>query len=756
MAWDRRSWTQAIVVAGLFLALMTKSIWVEPPSLRAHAIEGAFNTDRALARLARILGDETPHPVDTAANDAVRERLLEEIAALGHAAEVRDDVSCREAPFGSSVTCARVRNVVFSIGPEDGEAIVLSSHYDSQIVSPGAADDGIGVAVMLEIAALLSDRMIERPVTFLFSDGEEFGLLGAVAFAQGDPLAARTAAVINLEARGVRGPAAMFETSRPNGSMIRAVMDGAERPVANSMMADVYELLPNSTDMAIYLPRGYRGVNFAVIEGLSHYHTPDDDLASLDPRSVQHMGDLAYNTAKNMLAIADDGFDRRSLVYTDLLTRSSATLSQNVALPLLIAVAMIALAGFFVNGGEAPIRAALAPPAILLGSAALVFALQWLLGLIRSDPFYWWARPTAMQVWIYAGVLLVAALAARELLHAASRRRVLAAAWFWFSLVGIALSILVPGAAILFLLPGFAYAVTAIAGFFVKEAERPLAVAAGFASAAVFLPILHLVEITLGFSLGFAIASVVALLALTWLPVMCANDRDIAPPTLWLSMACGVVAAGGFAAALSVAAATPSVKWPMNVTHIADLDERTAAVAVRGAWGPPPAEMAALYQFAAPEEILAGSPTRYRHAETVFEEPGAAPSVEILSDVAAEDGRRLTLRLASGGAYISGFRIPHELAPRAVALGGYDYSFSPTPNRVGYHSFTCVGRTCDGMELTLSLSGDPAPEETRDWVLFGLTPGVPETLAPLVAARPESHTAAHLGDVSITVARVRF
>ena len=76
-------------------------------------------------------------------------------------------------------------------GPAAGRHLLLVSHYDCTPPGPGASDDGIGVATMLEIAPLLRGRALARPVTFLFDEGEELGLLGARAFLERDPLAAR-------------------------------------------------------------------------------------------------------------------------------------------------------------------------------------------------------------------------------------------------------------------------------------------------------------------------------------------------------------------------------------------------------------------------------------------------------------------------------------------------------------------------------------------------------------------------------------
>src|SRR3546814_5010941 len=49
--------------------------------------------------------------------------------------------------------------------------------------------------------------------------------------------------------------------------------------------------------ISVYRREGRSGVNFAWAQGAARYHTPLDDLAHLDPGSLQHQGD-------NMLAMA--------------------------------------------------------------------------------------------------------------------------------------------------------------------------------------------------------------------------------------------------------------------------------------------------------------------------------------------------------------------------------------------------------------------------------------------------------------------
>ena len=68
----RKVWLLALIVAGL-LAGMAATRWLTlPPPVRAANPAGEFDVGRAKARWARVLGNEAPHPADSAASDVVR------------------------------------------------------------------------------------------------------------------------------------------------------------------------------------------------------------------------------------------------------------------------------------------------------------------------------------------------------------------------------------------------------------------------------------------------------------------------------------------------------------------------------------------------------------------------------------------------------------------------------------------------------------------------------------------------------------
>jgi hypothetical protein len=213
-----------------------------------------------------------------------------------------------------------VENVVAVLPGRDraAPAVLVMSHYDSVPRSPGAADDAAGVAVALETArALRAGAPPARDVIFLFTDGEELGLLGARAwFAAGTR---RIGAVLNMEARGGGGRALMFETGRRNGEMVELFARTAPLPASNSLAVFVYERMPNGTDFTIPKELGLQGMNFAFIGRPGQYHQPSSTPAALDRGSLQHMGDQVLAATRALAQAERLPRPAADLVYSDVL-----------------------------------------------------------------------------------------------------------------------------------------------------------------------------------------------------------------------------------------------------------------------------------------------------------------------------------------------------------------------------------------------------------------------------------------------------
>jgi len=177
-------------------------------------------------------------------------------------------------------------------------AVLLMAHFDSVPAGPGAADDAAGVAAVLETVRALATTQRQRDLMVLLTDGEEAGLLGSKAFFTSDPARTHVGVVINLEARGNRGRAVMFETHQNATPLIRALVDSDSLAAASSLMPDLYRRMPNDTDLTEAIRTGHDGLNFAFFAGLGAYHRSADTPQALDPGSLQHIGEQTLRAAR--------------------------------------------------------------------------------------------------------------------------------------------------------------------------------------------------------------------------------------------------------------------------------------------------------------------------------------------------------------------------------------------------------------------------------------------------------------------------
>jgi hypothetical protein len=270
----------------------------------------------------RAIGQK-PHPTGSAEIVRVRDHLLGRINGLGLEVLVRAGEGVRDAAQWSRARgVGAVQNIVATLPgtDRDAPAVLVMSHYDTVHNSPGAADDSAGVAAALEIArALKAGPQPARDVIFLFTDGEEPGLLGAEAFFARDPLRDHVGVVVNMEARGDAGRAAMFQTGPDSGDLIRLYAGTAHQPTANSLAAAVYQRMPNDTDFTHALHKGLPGLNFAFIDDQLAYHTPLATPEHLNQGSLQNLGDQALPTVRALAMGAALPAKSPDLIYSDVL-----------------------------------------------------------------------------------------------------------------------------------------------------------------------------------------------------------------------------------------------------------------------------------------------------------------------------------------------------------------------------------------------------------------------------------------------------
>ena len=733
----------AFALIGLLLllvaAMATKGLLVALPDAPEVAAQGEFDSHRAAARLARVLGDERPHPVDSDAGDSVRARLLAEMRAAGLEPRVSDDFACNSFARSRAIACARVRNLVATLGPAQGRHLLLSAHYDSTFAGPGAADTGIGVATLLETAALLRGQRLDRPVTFLFNEGEEMGLLGARAFLGRDPIAGRVDTLINLEARGVEGPAVMFETSRPNAAAIAAFAAAVDRPVANSLTTDLYGLIPNSTDVAVFAGRGWTILNFAIIGNETRYHSAGDNLEALDRASLQHMGDQTLKLTRMLAAgpVPNVSGDR---LYADLFGR------QLVVLPLLPGLVLLGLLviGFLLVAWR---RRALGRPllamfAATIGSAGLAWLGQFLLGLLR-DGDYWRGHPIVTAAAVYASAIAACLVVLLLIARHCDRTRLRSAYWLYFLLTGAALATIAPGAAIFFLFPPLLVASGMIARRWHVSAERIAAMAAALLVFVTFGPALALFEELMNNGPHWMLAPLGALVLLPFLVELVPLARRVVP--LLAYGAAADLFLLGWIAVLLTPAYSDDRRQAFTIEYVRDLTAGETRFAVNNDGRPVP--------FAA--DWRRGEVPWSSRKRWLAPAPAIAlstPAVELVGERPEGEGRRLILRLRPNGAHSVSLIAPPEAELVEAGAGRFSGHFAAETGPDPRYFLRCVGRACDGAVFhVVAASDEPIP-----FTIIGSRPGLPPQAAPLVGARPALARPQYAPDSTLTVSAARF
>ncbi|HEX9508962.1 MAG TPA: M28 family peptidase [Puia sp.] len=285
----------------LFLALilitfLSIRLATTPSSEKTTTTDTTFSVNRAYSHLQEIA--RAPHSIGTPENVRVRTYIETTCRELGMPVEIQHTTAM--VTRGRSALAGNVYNIIARIKGQDNSKVVLVvAHYDSQPNAVGAGDDGAGVAAMLETARVLKfSKPLKNDVVFLFTDGEEDGLLGAHGFVQNSPILKEVGVVLNFEGRGNSGIIHMFETNPGNGWVISMYSRSAAHPYANSLNYEVYRNLPNSTDYTVFKAAGIAGLNNAFIEGAVNYHSMTDRPENLDRNTFQEDGDNMVSLVK--------------------------------------------------------------------------------------------------------------------------------------------------------------------------------------------------------------------------------------------------------------------------------------------------------------------------------------------------------------------------------------------------------------------------------------------------------------------------
>ena len=545
----------ALVLVAI-LVLVSVYLQSPPAAVPESAPQDVYSAGRAMKHV-QVIG-RRPHPVGSTEHMAVRDYLLKELTGLGLQPLVQEATAVPRDWSGN--VAANVQNIVAKLaGTSGGKAVLLVAHYDSVPTGPGASDNSAGVAAVLEsLRALKAGPPLKNDIVALLTDGEEVGLLGADAFVEEHPWAKNVGLVLNMDARGNSGPSLMFETSADNGWLVSEVAKVSDRPVANSLMPDLYaKLLQSDTDLSVFKKDGMAALNFAYIEGDTAYHTVLDTPDRIDQRSLQSQGQEILALAKHFGNVDLTNTRRPDAVYFNTVGRFMIHYGKSLVFLLSGAVLMIYIA-LLVWGFR---RKRLSVLGIVLGFAGMLLSIVVAAVLTRA---VWWlaVRGGGMEgpfLLNYDRNLYGAGFAALTFTLASAwylliRKRaniasVMAGGLLWWALLMLLTSVLLPGGAYIFTWP-MLFGLCGLALVIGTHSERPAAwqllVAAllGVAVPTLLLaPLTHLILTGLSLALAGAVMVLVALLSWMLIPQLEFIGTSAGSPRIWLMPAAALVLA---------------------------------------------------------------------------------------------------------------------------------------------------------------------------------------------------------------------
>ncbi len=264
---------------------------------RPGAAEPAFDGQAAFAHVERLVGFG-PRPAGSEALANARRYIVKELKKIG--ARIREQPFTAQTPDGP----IRMVNVIAELPGRRPEAILVGGHYDTKFFPNftfvGANDGGSSSGLLLELARSLARRPREFTYWIAFFDGEEArrewsptdGIYGSRHLAgslQRERRAVPLRAVVVVDMIGDR----RLDIRREAASTpwLTDLLWGSARRLGYRAHF-LEETLAVEDDHTPFLRVGIPSALLIDFDYEPYWHTPEDTLDKLSPRSLQVVGDV--------------------------------------------------------------------------------------------------------------------------------------------------------------------------------------------------------------------------------------------------------------------------------------------------------------------------------------------------------------------------------------------------------------------------------------------------------------------------------
>ena len=267
-----------ILTAGILLGAGASSgLESEAATMSSTAIEAVMNgvNESTIRSYIEAIQSYGPHVTGSDACEELRQYLAGELTAAG----------CQVTMHDWNRGGYQGQNIVATLPgvQENGDLFVVSAHYDSAPTSPGADDDGSGVAAALAMAHAFSGHAFNASIRFVLFSGEEQGTLGSLSYARDmyradEPITG----VFNLDGIGHNetssGAHKVIVYEEASSAWLGEALDKVAAAYPELAITPVR--LPNTgySDHNSFLAYGYEALQLEEYEYNDRFHTPNDTI----------------------------------------------------------------------------------------------------------------------------------------------------------------------------------------------------------------------------------------------------------------------------------------------------------------------------------------------------------------------------------------------------------------------------------------------------------------------------------------------
>ena len=247
-----------------------------------------------LEKYIRIIQSFGPHPTGSASIEKVKLFLYNELLKMPI------NVEYHQWSFEDK----KGENIIATIpGKVSSNNIIMAcAHYDTIEVSPGADDDGSGLASILMMSFILSQYTFNNTIQLIFFSGEEQGLLGSKEYVKKiEEQDNNVIGILALDKIGYAKTSEQGKTIRHHADPSSSWMIDITEEIVDKFKKEInlnIRRLPfdSSSDHKAFVDKGYSGSNLAEEALNPYYHTSEDLLKHMNITYLKKVCQLATCT----------------------------------------------------------------------------------------------------------------------------------------------------------------------------------------------------------------------------------------------------------------------------------------------------------------------------------------------------------------------------------------------------------------------------------------------------------------------------